>query len=188
MTDVATVRRERILEAALGVFAQLGYRKATMADVAQAADLSRQGLYLQFPSKQELLTAAVEYELQRALGAVREALAAPGDTADRIMNALDEWLGKSAGENADDVHILGRDNAALLASTFDRARQRFIDELATTVEQDFGVGSGDALKAGRALHAVATGWKYLARDRDDFRARVREAAGLIVSGAASPAK
>ena len=188
MTDPATVRRERILEAALAVFVHLGYRKATMADVAHAADISRQGLYLQFPSKQELLAAAVEHELERALGAAGKALAAPGEVPDRIAAALDEWLGQGAGESADDIAILGRDNAAELAATFAQARRRFVGELAAVIESDRSVSSGEAIRAAAALHAVATGWKYLARDRADFRARVREAAGLIVNGASISAR
>ena len=44
-------RRSRLLEAALGVFLRYGYKKTSMDEVARAADLSRQGLYLHFATK-----------------------------------------------------------------------------------------------------------------------------------------
>ena len=39
-------RREALLEAAVGVFARYGFRKTSMDEVARAAGVSRQGLYL----------------------------------------------------------------------------------------------------------------------------------------------
>ena len=41
-------RQEAVLEAAVGVFARYGFRKTSMDEVARAAGVSRQGLYLQF--------------------------------------------------------------------------------------------------------------------------------------------
>ena len=185
MAEPPTARRRRILEAALAVFVQLGYRKATMADVAEAAGISRQAVYLQFQSKQELLLAAVEHELDRALTAVREALAAPGHISDRTTDALDAWLGKATGENADNVAVLGRENATELASTFDQARHDFIEELATAIEADQHIDPARGRTVAGALHASATGWKHLAQDRTEFRARVHETAALIVRGVAA---
>ncbi len=185
MADSATARKEQILDAALAVFVKLGYRKATMADVAQAAEISRQGIYLHFANKQQLLTAAVEHELERSLGAAREALSTAGNLADRLTDALDEWLGKGSGESADDVAILGRENAAELAATFDVARRRFVHELAAAIESERHIDHRQALIAAATLHATATGWKHLAHDRADFRARVSQAAPLVVNGAAA---
>ncbi len=48
--DPADARQAAVLEAAVGVFARYGYRKTSMDEVARAAGVSRQGLYLQFAS------------------------------------------------------------------------------------------------------------------------------------------
>jgi AcrR family transcriptional regulator len=53
-------RRAALLAAAAEVFARYGYRKASMDDVARAAGLSRQGLYLHYPTKDALFKAAVD--------------------------------------------------------------------------------------------------------------------------------
>jgi AcrR family transcriptional regulator len=49
--------RTQILEAARTMFEELGYHGAGLATVAKTAGVSRQAIYLHFPSKAELLTA-----------------------------------------------------------------------------------------------------------------------------------
>ncbi|WP_405813233.1 TetR/AcrR family transcriptional regulator [Streptomyces sp. NBC_01390] len=67
-----TARREEILAAALDVFAERGYRRASMDAVAERAGLTRQGVLHYFPSKKRLLHAL----LQRREDLAREHLAA----------------------------------------------------------------------------------------------------------------
>ncbi|MDQ3663356.1 MAG: TetR/AcrR family transcriptional regulator, partial [Actinomycetota bacterium] len=49
--------RARILEAARAMFEEFGYHDAGLGAVAKRAGVSRQAIYLHFPSKAELLTA-----------------------------------------------------------------------------------------------------------------------------------
>lgn len=53
-------RREQIVEAALRVFAQKGFDKATNKDIAQEAGITAGLIYHYFKSKEELLKAALE--------------------------------------------------------------------------------------------------------------------------------
>jgi AcrR family transcriptional regulator len=52
--------RERILKAALEVFAARGFRAGSLNDIAQAAGLTRAGLLHYYPSKQAVLLALLE--------------------------------------------------------------------------------------------------------------------------------
>lgn len=60
LKNLRTTPRERILDAAMHVFAQHGYRRASMEQVAEAAEFSRQAVYLHFENKQALFRAVVE--------------------------------------------------------------------------------------------------------------------------------
>src|SRR5687767_11333382 len=80
-------KRIAVLDAAASVFLRYGYRKASMDDVAAAAGLSRQALYLRFANKDELFRAAVEHVLTRSLDAARTALRSTGELQERIVNA-----------------------------------------------------------------------------------------------------
>jgi AcrR family transcriptional regulator len=53
--------RDRILEASINCFVELGYTNVTTAKVASLADVSRGAMLHHFPSKTELIAAAVEY-------------------------------------------------------------------------------------------------------------------------------
>jgi AcrR family transcriptional regulator len=54
--------KNRILHAASRVFAEKGYRQATMEDVAKKIDVSKGALYLYFSSKEELFEAICSME------------------------------------------------------------------------------------------------------------------------------
>ncbi|MCA0900539.1 TetR/AcrR family transcriptional regulator [Microbulbifer agarilyticus] len=57
----SAMTRDRILEAAIDCFINLGYANVTTAKVADAAGVSRGAMLHHFPSKTELIQAAVEY-------------------------------------------------------------------------------------------------------------------------------
>ena len=51
----ATARRNQILDAAVGVFAEKGFQRATTREIADAADVSEGTIYNYFDSKEDLL-------------------------------------------------------------------------------------------------------------------------------------
>jgi len=52
-------KRQRIVSAALAVFFKYGYQRVSMNEIAEAAGISRPGLYLYFSSKEEVFRAAI---------------------------------------------------------------------------------------------------------------------------------
>ncbi|MBB4913427.1 TetR/AcrR family transcriptional regulator [Streptosporangium saharense] len=54
-------RKEHILAVALKIFAENGYRGASIAEIAEGCGLSQPGLLHHFPTKADLLTAVLEY-------------------------------------------------------------------------------------------------------------------------------
>ena len=57
----SAMTRDRILDAAINCFVDLGYTNVTTAKVASSAGVSRGAMLHHFPSKTELIQAAVEY-------------------------------------------------------------------------------------------------------------------------------
>src|SRR6202050_315974 len=87
-----------VLDRAVAVFARFGYRKTSMDDVARAAGVSRQGLYLSFANKEELFRRAVEHSLSRQLACAIVALSRAEDGLEtRIIAACKEWSGRFVG-------------------------------------------------------------------------------------------
>ncbi|MGH3767788.1 MAG: TetR/AcrR family transcriptional regulator [Pseudonocardiaceae bacterium] len=84
MGDLSTVTtRDRIIDAAMELFSEHGYRGTSITRIEQAAGLSpgAGGIYHHFPSKEALLTAGVQRQLSRltALRDIRRLFADLGD-------------------------------------------------------------------------------------------------------------
>jgi len=67
-------RPRELLEAALDVFAQHGYRKTRLDDVAEAAGVTKGAIYHYFDTKEELLLGVIEHHQALAFGRVEDVL------------------------------------------------------------------------------------------------------------------
>jgi AcrR family transcriptional regulator len=80
--------QQGILKAACGLFAQQGYMRASIADLADACRLSRGALYHYFDSKEAILFAILDAHVRRMIADVEDAMAGQSATLDRFRNAI----------------------------------------------------------------------------------------------------
>ena len=91
----ASARNELILNAAIEVFGCFGFRKTSIDNIAAAAKISKQGLYLHFSSKEEIFLAAMQKYLNDGLQLVDEALRKSNSSLfRRLTSAMDAWFGR----------------------------------------------------------------------------------------------
>jgi AcrR family transcriptional regulator len=81
-------RRRAILEAAFKTFVSYGFKRTTMADIADAAGLSRPALYLLFKNKNDIFRAGFEMFVEELLAAMEAVLAGDADLPDRVADAV----------------------------------------------------------------------------------------------------
>ena len=94
-SDSSVQRRDLILSAAIKVFGKYGFRKVSVEHLAEAAKISKQGLYLYFSSKQEVFLAAIQRYLDEGLVLVQAELDQPGrPLLERLTGAMDAWFGR----------------------------------------------------------------------------------------------
>lgn len=88
-------KRELILEAALELFRQNGFRRTSMEDIAEAADIAKGTLYLYFKSKEELFAALGHNLVEQVIGAMTEAniATAKAGLEDRLLTLVDAKIG-----------------------------------------------------------------------------------------------
>jgi AcrR family transcriptional regulator len=115
--NVSEERKQQILDAAIAVFARLGFRAARMDDVAEQAGLSKGALYLYYKSKDAIIAAllqrlfAQEFKQLQALveseskGPVIEQLL----TLTRQFAAMLQWMGRLMPIAFEFYAIAGRD-------------------------------------------------------------------------------
>jgi AcrR family transcriptional regulator len=172
--ETADARQLAVLDAAVGVFARYGYRKASMDEVARAAGVSRQGLYLQFVNKEELFRKAVEHSLNSQLNAAVAALSRRQDSLElRLIAACDAWSGRFVGSLGLDAADRMCASTSLAGATLTHYETQF--ELAVTRAIADSPLDGFCTTAGlcpaelaRALHATARGLKQSSASREEF--------------------
>ena len=77
------VSREPVLRTSCDLFAERGYRGTSMKDIAEALGVRAPSLYNHVTSKQHILFAIMDTAMDRALGALEEALAGVDDVSVR---------------------------------------------------------------------------------------------------------
>src|SRR4029078_12032420 len=75
MTVTTPATRDKILQAALQVFAEKGYHRALVDDIVRASHTSKGAVYHHFPNKEALFLALVDAFAGRLAGAVGDAIA-----------------------------------------------------------------------------------------------------------------
>ncbi len=184
-----------MLAAAVSVFARYGFRKTSMDEVARAAGISRQGLYLLFIDKEALFRKAVAFKLGRQLQAATTALADErAGLAARLVAACDEWAGRYVGALGGDAADLMCASTSLAGATLAYYEIQFEKALAHAVGISplaaFCVAAGFAPNdVARVLHATARGLKHTSKSRQEFLVGMTVAAQMFCAPLArEPAK
>jgi TetR/AcrR family fatty acid metabolism transcriptional regulator len=84
----AAGKRERILDAAVRVFAQEGFYNAKVSQIAHAAGIADGTIYLYFKSKDDLLISLFEDRMERINANLREALASEASAPARLRRVV----------------------------------------------------------------------------------------------------
>ncbi|WP_276353134.1 TetR/AcrR family transcriptional regulator [Cohnella caldifontis] len=98
--SVSVNRRSEILSAAIEVFAEIGYFRATTAQVAERASISQSYVFRFFATKEALLLAAIEASWQRVLDSFRQVVesATPEQLEHDLILVYEEILAKHQNE------------------------------------------------------------------------------------------
>jgi AcrR family transcriptional regulator len=173
-TEPSEQKQRALLDAAVGVFARFGFRKTSMDDIARAAGVSRQGLYLLFSNKEELFRRAVEHSLCGQLNAAIAVLSQNELTLEeRLVAACNEWSGRFVGSLSDDAADLMCASTSLAGETLRTYELRFEQAVASAIAASPLVRRCRRIgvchtEVARALHATARGLKQSCKARQDF--------------------
>jgi AcrR family transcriptional regulator len=95
--DRSRATRDRLLEAAVASLAESGWARTTVATVAARAGVSRGAAQHHFPTRTDLVMAAIRHMTEVRLAGLRETLPAPPPGANRTRWALDQLVGLYTG-------------------------------------------------------------------------------------------
>ncbi len=84
-------KEEKVLAAARNIFVRYGFKRTTMSDLAEAAQMSRPALYLIFSSKEEVFRSLVTQVFNELLYELRAGLSEREDVVDKLIFAFEVW-------------------------------------------------------------------------------------------------
>jgi AcrR family transcriptional regulator len=157
--------RHRVLDAARAVILAVGWRRATLTDVARRAGVSRMTVYRAFPDMQSLLAELMTRELVDQFGVVVGGAHASGadEAADVLAREFTAAVGALRG-NELFRRIMDVDPEQLLPYLLDRrgrSQDAVIDILSARIaeaQSTGGVRDGDPVLMARSLVLAAHGF------------------------------
>lgn len=96
---------ERVLNAAAGLFRRKGFTATTVREIAAAAGILPGSLHYRFATKESVLIALMERAIEHTTAAVRAAVAATHDPAERLRLGLRAHIGILLSDD-DAVYVL----------------------------------------------------------------------------------
>ena len=190
--------RDKILDAAMEVFAQAGYRRASMDQVAEAAGLTRQAVYHYFDSKAELFRATVDalhegaHEAEAEAGlAAEKAGASLADILAACVDARFRYIVECLEETSQPEELLSERQTQTrdLIQNFQDQNVKFHGDTITRICRAQNLVLREKMTAAdlaRSIQIAASGFddlRFKASFLDDLARVVR----LIVTGAVTQA-
>ncbi|WP_454644788.1 TetR family transcriptional regulator [Bradyrhizobium liaoningense] len=130
-----------ILNAACELFAQQGYMRASIADLAEACRLSRGALYHYFQSKEAILFAILDAHVRRMIADVESAISSKSATLDQFraaIRAIVELNARSSNEQRlilNDLSFLSESEQAMVKA-LERQIVDIVSDLLIRLDKD----------------------------------------------------
>jgi AcrR family transcriptional regulator len=156
-------RRPLILDAALEVYVERGYKGTSMQAVADAAGVTKPVVYECYPNKDELLLALLDREEQRLMDAISQSLPSNlvSDNVEAVLAAgLTAFLA-GAGQAPNSWRVVfdsGWSSGSVVAERVRRVREMVVGQLRELVRQYMVLGGVDDIerKAPVVAELIAT--------------------------------
>jgi AcrR family transcriptional regulator len=185
-SDPQDARRVAILEAATRVFTRYGFKKTSMDDLARAAGLSRQGLYLHFSTKEALFKGAVLFLVEKVRAAERAALSNDAlGVEERLLAAFEAIHGEGMADiGAEQMTELLEAASQLVEGAIPEFERGIVSDVARVLRSsgvaDAWKGNGISAKD-LAAHLLATsdGLKHRPHTAAEYREGMKLAIRIV---------
>jgi TetR/AcrR family transcriptional regulator, regulator of autoinduction and epiphytic fitness len=191
--ESSSAKPNAILLAALELFTRYGYRKTSIDDIAQAAQVAKRTVYLHFENKAAVFLAILEYLADQVRERYVAAERMDGTAVDRLTGLLDAYFGTGFELFSESEHMpeleetfskLARTRIRTLNTEYEDLLARFLHSLEKTRE----IGRPpQGLTVEQIVHILVQAAEGAKRDpkvQGDRKAldwRLRELATLVIA-------
>jgi TetR/AcrR family fatty acid metabolism transcriptional regulator len=185
-------KRERILKAAIKVFAKNGFYATRVSEIAKAASVADGTIYLYFKNKDDVLVTIFEEGIERLLTILREVAESDEPFENRIQRIIELQLGlmEEQRDLAEVITVNLRQSSRLLKQYATPLFMQYIDVIADVVRagQEEGTFRKDlnprvvARCLFGAIDAILLTWALGEGDPPALRKAATHCASLFVEG------
>lgn len=185
-------KRERILRAAVKVFARKGFYASRVNEIAKAAGVADGTIYLYFKSKDELLTSLFEDRVVKLLALLREEIARQATAPDRVRRMVEFQLGLLEGQRdlAEVITVNLRQSSRLLKQYATTRFTEYLDLMASVVAEGQRAGEIREDVAPRimaraifgALDGIAMTWALGNAEPGGLKRAASQLADVLIAG------
>jgi len=149
-------KRERILRAAIEVFAKKGFYATRVSEIAKAAEVADGTIYLYFKNKDDVLISIFEDRITKLIAVLRREIEAAEDFDSKLRRVIELQLGLLEGERdlAEVVTVNLRQSSRLLKQYGAPLFSEYIEVIAGLIEEGQREG---AVRADLSPRVVARG-------------------------------
>jgi AcrR family transcriptional regulator len=174
-------KRRHILDRALEVFFRYGFKRVSMNEIAEAASISRPGLYLYFQSKEQVFGEAIARQGALLIEEISSNLGAYETAADKLLYAFEVWTIRNfdrnknspeAQEIVDATPHFARDAHNAVYDKFDALLASVLVRAETNIQRS----KLSPKQVAHILSSAMRGFKLVAKDGAELRRLIK---GLI---------
>jgi len=190
-------KRERIMDAAVHVFAHKGFWSSKISEIAREAGVADGTIYLYFKSKDDLLISLFEDRMERVNDTLAAAMASSDNAADKLRRFVQTHL-QLVAANRDQAEVLTvelRQSSKFIKEYANPRFAQFLKLLATVIEEGQAKGELSTrvrpMLAARALFGavdeLALWWVLRGDPRENLERAAGELCEMFLGGLAPAA-
>jgi TetR/AcrR family transcriptional regulator of autoinduction and epiphytic fitness len=184
---VSDEKRRPMLSAALEVFFKYGYKRVSMNEIAEAAGISRPGLYLHFSSKEEVFRAALRQFADDLIEEIANGLPSQKTIEEKLRYAFEVWTVRrfDLTLNSPEAKEISDCSYEFAQGTLDQSYQKLESILASILKGQVKSGINQkALSAEKTAHILTSavrGFKLVAKSATELRKLIQDLIGIILA-------
>jgi AcrR family transcriptional regulator len=189
-TSQKDAKREAVFEVAADVFAQYGFRRTAMNDIAKAAGISRPALYLMFENKEDLFRGVVLFRQSQGVDLAIATLSATGSIAARFtaaITAFEKVFYEPVAQSPHGAELMDA-SISIAADLMKKGQDRLEKSLAGTLDEaiankevEFTRVSMTPIAFTRLLMSSIIGIKKHATSTKMLRRQIAEVVGIFMN-------
>jgi AcrR family transcriptional regulator len=177
-------KRQRLLKLALDIFFQHGYRRVEMKEIAEAAGISRPGLYLYFKTKEEIFNAAILQYSDSKILEISKNIAGYKTNRAQLEYAFDVWCvrGFERTLKSPEAREVSDCSLEFARAALEESYQKF-EVVVTSVLKSKTSSAKKSMPAEATAHLLVSstrGFKLVARSGAELRKLISDLIGIVI--------